>query len=85
MICYVNHVLTEDLCIVQKEKFSVASYTCYTYARRKAKHIHKSETIFSSERMLYKDYDRRGSVEKFINLNWRNFTNNFSHFRLKKF
>jgi hypothetical protein len=35
------------------------------YTRRKAKHIHKT-TIFSSERMLHKDYDRMDSTAKKI-------------------
>jgi hypothetical protein len=37
---------------------------CDTYNWRKAKHIHERQTIFSSERMLHKDYDRKGSVEE---------------------
>jgi hypothetical protein len=42
MICFARPVLTEDLCVVQKEEFSV------------------------TERMLHKDYDRKGSAEKEI-------------------
>jgi hypothetical protein len=34
------------------------------YTWRKAKYIHKRQSIFSSERMLHKDYDCKGSVEK---------------------
>jgi hypothetical protein len=34
------------------------------YTWRKAKHIHARKTIFSSERLLHKDYNRKGSVEK---------------------
>jgi hypothetical protein len=30
----------------------------------KAKHIHKRKPILSSERMLHKDYDPKGSVAK---------------------
>jgi hypothetical protein len=38
---------------------------CIAYACRKAKHIDKRQLVFSSERMLHKDYDRKVSVEKF--------------------
>jgi hypothetical protein len=38
---------------------------CDIHAWRKAKHIHKEDKpIFSSERMLHKDYYRKSSVEK---------------------
>jgi hypothetical protein len=37
---------------------------CEMYTWRKAKLIHKRQTIFSSERMLHKDYGRKGSVKK---------------------
>jgi hypothetical protein len=37
---------------------------CEIYTWRKAKHIHKRQTLFSSERMLHKAYDRKSSVEK---------------------
>jgi hypothetical protein len=32
MICSVKPVLTEDLCVVQKEEFSVTCYMCDMYA-----------------------------------------------------
>jgi hypothetical protein len=37
---------------------------CKMYTWWKTKHIHKRKPIFSSERMLHKDYYRKGSVEK---------------------
>jgi hypothetical protein len=36
--------LTEDLCVVHKEEFSVTRYMCDTYTRRNVKHIHKRQT-----------------------------------------
>jgi hypothetical protein len=37
---------------------------CEMYTWQKGKHIHKNKPIFLSERMLYKDYYRKSSVEK---------------------
>jgi hypothetical protein len=62
MICLAKPVLTEDLCVVQKEEFSITSYKCDTYTRQKGKH--KSKPIFSSGMLLHNDYDRHSSVEK---------------------
>jgi hypothetical protein len=31
---------------------------------QKTKHIHKSQLVFSSDRMLHKDYDRKRSFKK---------------------
>jgi hypothetical protein len=42
MICFAKSVLAEDLCIVQKEEFSITRYMCDTYSWQKAKHIHYS-------------------------------------------
>jgi hypothetical protein len=65
MICFAKPVLIDDLDIVQREDSSVTCYMCYVYTSRKAKHIH--ETIrFSSQRMLHKDCDNKGSVEETI-------------------
>jgi hypothetical protein len=60
MICFAKPGLTEDLYIVQK----LTRYKWDTYTWPKAKHIHRDNPIFSSERMLHKDYYRKGSVEK---------------------
>jgi hypothetical protein len=65
MICPAKPVLTEDLCVVQKEDFSLTRYMCEMNTWRKAKHIHKRDKpIFSSERMLHKEYYPEGLVEK---------------------
>jgi hypothetical protein len=67
MIWFAKPVLREDLYLVQEEEFSVTCYMCDMYTRKKAKHIHKRQThrpTLSSERMLHKDYDHKGSVEK---------------------
>jgi hypothetical protein len=44
MISYVKPVLTEDLCVVQKEEFSITCYICEMCISQKAKHIHKRQT-----------------------------------------
>jgi hypothetical protein len=44
MICFAKPVLTENLCVVQKEEFSITCCKCDTYTSRKAKHIHKRQT-----------------------------------------
>jgi hypothetical protein len=43
MICFARPGLTEDLCVVQKEEFSIIFYMCDTCTRQKAKHIHKRQ------------------------------------------
>jgi hypothetical protein len=66
MICCVKPVLREGLCVVQKEEFSVTCNMYEMYIWQKAKHIHKrfirDKPIFSTERMLHKDYYRKDSV-----------------------
>jgi hypothetical protein len=59
MICFVKPVLTEDFCVVQKEEFAI---TC-TLDERPSIFI-RDKPVFSSERMLHKDYYRKSSVEK---------------------
>jgi hypothetical protein len=64
MICFAKPVLTEDLCIVQKEELSI---TCYIRILDERPSIFiRDNPIFSSERMLHKDYYRKGSVEQKI-------------------
>jgi hypothetical protein len=65
MICFVNPVVTEGCYIVQKEEFLILYYIYDTYTWRKATSI-TDETIFSSERMLRKDYYRKVSIQKKI-------------------
>jgi hypothetical protein len=60
MIYFVKLVLTKDLRVVEKENCNKMLYV------RKAKHIHKRQTHFSSERMLHKEYYNNNSVEKRI-------------------
>jgi hypothetical protein len=43
MIRFAKPGLTEDLCIVQKEEFSITCYMCDTYTL-KDKHIHQRQT-----------------------------------------
>jgi hypothetical protein len=57
MICCVKPVLTEDLCVVQKE-----CVKC-TFDERPSICI-RDNPIFSAERMLHKDYYAKISVEK---------------------
>jgi hypothetical protein len=44
MICSVKPVMTEDLCVVQKEEFSITCYMCDTYIWRRVKHIQNRQT-----------------------------------------
>jgi hypothetical protein len=64
MICFAKPILMKDF-IVQKEEFSVTCYTrvIHTFDERTSIFI-RDKPIFSSERMLHKDYNRKGSVEK---------------------
>jgi hypothetical protein len=60
MICFAKPVLTDSLCIVQKEHIICPILTF----DEKSSIFIGDNPIFSSERMLHKDYDRNGSVEK---------------------
>jgi hypothetical protein len=68
MIGFAKPVLTEDLCVVQKEEFfnnmlyAIVRVKC-TLDERPSIFVRDSP-IFSSETVLHKDYDRKGSVEK---------------------
>jgi hypothetical protein len=64
MICTAKPGLTEDLYILQKEEFSITCYMCDMYAWQGPSIFIRGKLIFSSERMLHKDYDRKGSVAK---------------------
>jgi hypothetical protein len=56
--------LTEDLYIVQKQESSITCYMCDTYTWRRRSIFMRDKPILPSERMLHKDYDRKGSVKK---------------------
>jgi hypothetical protein len=60
MICFAKPVLTEDLDVLQKEEFSM----CECTLDERPSIFIRDKAIFSSEMMLYKDYDFKGSVEK---------------------
>jgi hypothetical protein len=65
MISFAKPVPTEDLYIVQKEEFSMTSYIYEKCALDERPSIFiRGNPIFSPERMLHKDYDCKGSVEK---------------------
>jgi hypothetical protein len=61
MIYFAKPALTEDLYIVQKEEFSIIR----TLGKSPSMFI-TDKPILSSERTLHKDYNRKGSVEKFL-------------------
>jgi hypothetical protein len=65
MICSVKPVMTEDLCVVQKEEFSITIRVKCTFDERPIIFI-RDNPIFLSGRMLHKDYYRKSSVEKRI-------------------
>jgi hypothetical protein len=65
MVCFTKPILTEDLYIVHEEEFSKTYAICEIHTLEKRPNILvRDKHIFSSERMLHKDYDRMGSVEK---------------------
>jgi hypothetical protein len=65
MICSVKHVLKEDLCVMQKEEFSITCYMCEIYSTFDERpSIFIRDKHISSERMLHKDYYRKNSVGK---------------------
>jgi hypothetical protein len=66
MMCFAKPGLPEDLYIVQKEEFSITNmlYMCSTYTCKMPSIFNIDKPIFLSERMLHKDYDFKGSVEK---------------------
>jgi hypothetical protein len=66
MVCFAKPGPTEDLYeyIVQKEGFSITCYMCDTYSWHRPSLFIRDKPILSSERMLNKDYDRKGSVAK---------------------
>jgi hypothetical protein len=62
MICSVEPVLTEDLRVVQKQDFlNNMLYVLNVHLTRPNTFI-RDKPIFSSVRMLHKDYYRKGSV-----------------------
>jgi hypothetical protein len=67
MICFAKSGLTEDLYIVKKEEFSMASAMCArrTLDERPSTFI-RDKPIFSSERMLHTDCYSKSSIEKKI-------------------
>jgi hypothetical protein len=67
IICFAKSRLTEDLCIAQKEWFSITCYMCETYTRRRRSLFIREKPILSLGGMLHKKYDNKGSVAK-INL-----------------
>jgi hypothetical protein len=68
MMCFAKPVVTEDLYTVNKEEFSITFSMCHTYTWRRASIFIRDKLIFSSERILHRDYDRKGLVakEKFL-------------------
>jgi hypothetical protein len=64
MICCAKPGLTEDLYKVQKEKFSITWYMCETYTSKRRSLFVREKPILSSERVLYKDCDSKGSDKK---------------------
>lgn len=61
MVCFAKLGLTENLYIVQKEKFKLNAI-CAICTRPSL--FVKDKPTFSLERALHKDYDRKNSVPK---------------------
>jgi hypothetical protein len=65
MIPFAKPVLTEDLCIVKKEKsFNTHAIRAIRTLDKRPSILIRDKPHFTSERMLHKDYYRKGSVEK---------------------
>jgi hypothetical protein len=66
MICFAKPVLTEDLytSIVQNEEFLLICYMGKNKFDERPSIFIRDKTIFFSERMLHKEYYRKGSVKK---------------------
>jgi hypothetical protein len=64
MISFAKPRLTQDLYIVQMDEFNNIIHTRYIYLT-KAILFMRDKQILSSERILYKDYDSKGSTEKY--------------------
>jgi hypothetical protein len=52
------------LCVVQTEDISITRCMCDTYTWQSPSIFIRGKPTFWSERLLQKDYDRKGSVEK---------------------
>jgi hypothetical protein len=61
MFYFAKPVLTEDLYIMKREEFSVTCYMKRTLGEKPSIFV-RDKLIFSSEMMLLKGYDRKGSV-----------------------
>jgi hypothetical protein len=64
MICFAKPVLREVFYIVHMEEFSVDAICAKCTLGDRPSIFIRDKTIFSSERMLHKDYYRKGPVEK---------------------
>jgi hypothetical protein len=65
MICFAEPVLTENLYVVRKKEFLITRHICAIHVHDKRPSIFiRDKHVFSSERMLHKDYERKGSVAK---------------------
>jgi hypothetical protein len=62
MICFAKPVLTEDLYIVHKEEFSINTACAKCTLDERPNIFIRDRPIFSSERILHKDYYRKSSA-----------------------
>jgi hypothetical protein len=63
MICFAKPVLTEDMYTVHKEEFPIMCYMWYVHLTKVERSIFiRDKPVFPLERVLHKDYDRKGSV-----------------------
>jgi hypothetical protein len=65
--CYKQDKLVldwQDLYVMHKEEFSITFCMCHTYTWQRRSLLIRHERILSSDRMLHKDCDRKGSVAK---------------------
>jgi hypothetical protein len=64
MICFANPVLTEDSYIMQEEELSIKYMSAKSTLGERPSTLIRDNPIISSEKILHKDYYRKGSDEK---------------------
>jgi hypothetical protein len=69
MISFAKPVLTEDFYTKQKEEFSITCNMCVPTLFESPNIIISSKPVFSSEKMLHKNYDHKGSLKKYLVVN----------------
>jgi hypothetical protein len=70
MICSAKPVLTEDFCVIQRKNFQEHAICVKCTLEKRPSIFITYKPIFSSDRMLHKDYYRKGSAGGKNRLSW---------------